>query len=125
MAVRGDVRVRGDMDRLAATAVAAFGSIDVMVNNAGTMPLAFFRPTDAMAADAWDQCIDVNFRGVLNGICAVYDQMIGQGRVMWSAICSIYGNHAVPGSAVYSAQPKPPSTFWLILRARSPRAGSR
>ena len=102
VAVRGDVRVRSDMDRLAATAVAAFGSIDVMVNNAGTMPLAFFAD-HAMAAEAWDQCIDVNFRGVLNGISAVHDQMIAQRRGHVVVISSIYGNHAVPGSAVYSA----------------------
>jgi NADP-dependent 3-hydroxy acid dehydrogenase YdfG len=102
VAARGDVRVRSDMDRLAATAVAAFGSLDVMVNNAGTMPLAFFAD-HAVAAAAWDQCIDVNFRGVLNGISAVYDQMIGQGRGHVVVISSIYGNHAVPGSAVYSA----------------------
>ena len=102
VAVRGDVRLRSDMDRLAATAVSAFGSIDVMVNNAGTMPLAFLAD-HAMAAEAWDQCIDVNFRGVLNGITAVHDQMIGQGRGHVVVISSIYGNHAVPGSAVYSA----------------------
>jgi NADP-dependent 3-hydroxy acid dehydrogenase YdfG len=102
VAARGDVRVRSDMDRLAATTVAAFGSIGSMVNNAGTTPLAFFAD-QAMAADAWDQCIDVNLRAVLNGISAVYDQMIGQGRGHVVVISSIYGNHAVPGSAAYSA----------------------
>ena len=100
--VTADVRERSDMERVAATAVDRFGAIDVMVNNAGTMPLAFFAD-HATAADAWDQCIDVNFRGVLNGISAVHDQMIGQGRGHIVVISSIYGNHAVPGSAVYSA----------------------
>ncbi len=102
VAVVADVRRRGDMERVAATAVDEFGSIDVMVNNAGTMPLAFFAD-HATAADAWDRCIDVNFRGVLNGITAVHDQMIRQGRGQVVVISSIYGNHAVVGSAVYSA----------------------
>jgi NADP-dependent 3-hydroxy acid dehydrogenase YdfG len=90
------------MEQLAARAVDEFGAIDVMVNNAGTMPLAFFAD-HATAADAWDRCIDVNFRGVLNGIGAVHDQMISQGRGQVVVISSIYGNHAVAGSAVYSA----------------------
>jgi NADP-dependent 3-hydroxy acid dehydrogenase YdfG len=100
--VVADVRRRPDMEQLAARAVDEFGAIDVMVNNAGTMPLAFFAD-HATAAEAWDQCIDVNFRGVLNGIGAVHDQMISQGRGQVVVISSIYGNHAVAGSAVYSA----------------------
>lgn len=102
IAVTGDVRERDDLARVAATAVETFGSIDVMVNNAGTMPLSFFAD-HAAAAEAWDRCIDVNFRGVLNGIAAVHDQMIAQGRGHVVVISSIYGNHAVAGSAVYSA----------------------
>ena len=42
------------------------------------MPLAFFSD-HAAAADAWDRAIDINLKGVLNGICAVYDQMIRPG----------------------------------------------
>jgi len=102
VAVTADVRDRADMARVASTAVDEFGAIDIMVNNAGTMPLAFFAD-HATAGEAWDQCIDVNFRGVLNGITAVHDQMIAQGRGHMVVISSIYGNHAVAGSAVYSA----------------------
>jgi len=102
IAVTADVRERDDLARVAATAVETYGAIDVMVNNAGTMPLSFFAD-HAAAAEAWDRCIDVNLRGVLNGISAVHDQMIGQGRGHVVVISSIYGNHAVAGSAVYSA----------------------
>ena len=45
------------------TAVDRCGRVDVMVNNAGVMPLAFFAD-HAAAADAWDRCIDINIKGV-------------------------------------------------------------
>ena len=76
--------------------------IDILVNNAGTMPLAFYED-HAIASEAWDRCIDVNIKGVLNGIMAVYDTMIGQGQGHVVNLSSIYGNAGVAGSAVYSA----------------------
>jgi NADP-dependent 3-hydroxy acid dehydrogenase YdfG len=90
------------MRELAATAVERFGSLDVMVNNAGVMPLAFFADHE-QAHEAWSRCIDINFKGVLNGICAVHDQMIEQGRGHVVNIASIYANQGVAGSGVYSA----------------------
>lgn len=97
-----DVCVLAEVEALAARAVDRFGAIDVMVNNAGTMPLAFFAD-HAQAYDAWDRCIDVNLKGVLNGICAVHDRMIEQGRGHVVNIASIYGNAGTAGSGVYSA----------------------
>ena len=97
-----DVSSFPDMQRLAARAVDAYGAIDVMVNNAGVMPLAFYSD-HAQAMDAWARCIDVNIKGVLHGIAAVYDQMIGQGRGHVVNISSIYGNFPVEGAAVYGA----------------------
>ena len=97
-----DVASRNDMQRLAAKAVDEFGAIDVMVNNAGTMPLAFYRD-HADAMDAWSRCIDINIKGVLYGIAAVHDQMLSQGRGHVVNISSIYGNFPVEGAAVYGA----------------------
>ena len=94
--------VTAAMRALADRAVAEFGSIDVMVNNAGTMPLALYAD-HAQAAEAWDRCIDVNFKGVLHGIMAVYDAMIEQGRGHIINLSSIYGNYPVSGAAVYGA----------------------
>jgi NADP-dependent 3-hydroxy acid dehydrogenase YdfG len=97
-----DVTDLGAMKTLAEDAVTRHQAIDVMVNNAGTMPLAFYADHEAAYA-AWDRCIDINFKGVLNGIVAVYDQMIAQGRGQVINLSSIYGNYPVTGAAVYGA----------------------
>ena len=97
-----DVCERSQMKALAERALSRFGSIDVMLNNAGVMPLAFFADHD-QAAEAWDRCIDINLKGVLHGISAVYDPMIEQGRGHIVNVSSIYGNHPVAGAAVYGA----------------------
>jgi len=100
--VVADVTDRAQMNELARRAVETFGAIDVMVNNAGVMPLAFYADHE-LAADAWDRCIDINMKGVINGITAVHDQMIEQGRGHVVNLSSIYGNYPVSGAAVYGA----------------------
>ena len=102
MAVAADVTSKADMDRVAAAALDHFGAIDVLVNNAGIMPLAFFADHE-QAWEAWDRAIDINLKGVVHGIAAVHDTMIRQGRGHIVNISSIYGNHGVAGSGVYSA----------------------
>ncbi|MGB0621746.1 MAG: SDR family oxidoreductase [Myxococcota bacterium] len=100
--VIADVTDRAAMHALAQAALDRFGAIDVILNNAGVMPLAFFND-HAAAAEAWDRCIDINLKGVLNGICAVHDAMLEQGRGHVVNVSSIYGNGPVPGAAVYGA----------------------
>jgi NAD(P)-dependent dehydrogenase (short-subunit alcohol dehydrogenase family) len=56
-----DARNIDDLRAAVAAAVARFGRIDVLVNNAGTMPLAFLSD-HAEALQAWNDCIDINFR---------------------------------------------------------------
>ena len=97
-----DVTDLAAFNSLARTAMEKFGCIDVLVNNAGIMPLGFFSD-HARAAVAWDRCIDVNIKGVLHGILAVHDQMIAQGRGHIVNLSSIYGNFPVAGAAVYGA----------------------
>ena len=102
LGVPADVTRSEDMARLIEVAVGSFGRVDVLVNNAGTMPLAFFSDhKEALAA--WHRCIDINFKGVLNGIAAVYDQMIEQGRGHIINLSSIYSNFPLKGAAVYGA----------------------
>lgn len=97
-----DVTSKEDMDAAANFTVEKFGRIDVLVNNAGIMPLAFFAD-HKKAWRAWDKVIDINFKGVVNGITAVYDQMVQQSAGQIVNISSIYGNYGIPGSGVYSA----------------------
>ena len=106
------------MDALVTDAVSVHGRVDVLVNNAGTMPLAFFAD-HAAAREAWDRCIDINFQGVLNGITAVHDQMIEQGRGQIVNISSIYGNVATVGAAVYTATKAAVNILSDTLRAES------
>ena len=68
----GDVTRREDLVKAANIAIAEFGSIDLLINNAGIMPLSFMKN---LHQDEWDQMIDVNIKGVLNGIAAVLPQM--------------------------------------------------
>ncbi|WP_193605110.1 SDR family oxidoreductase [Nocardioides dongkuii] len=97
-----DVTDLGAMRSFATRVTERFGAIDVIINNAGVMPLAFYAD-HAMAADAWSRCIDINIKGVLHGIIAVHDQMMAQGRGHVVNISSVFGNHPVAGSAVYGA----------------------
>jgi NADP-dependent 3-hydroxy acid dehydrogenase YdfG len=83
-------------------AIDMYGAVDVLVNNAGVMPLAYFSDHER-AWEKWHKAIDINIKGVLNGIAAVYDQMIAQGRGHVVNISSIYGNAGVEGAGVYSA----------------------
>lgn len=100
--LRSDVTDRSQMAALAALAVERFGAIDVMVNNAGVMPLALYSDHE-IAGEAWDRCIDINFKGVLHGISCVHNQMTAQGRGHVVNISSVYGNYPVAGAAVYGA----------------------
>lgn len=97
-----DVVDPDQMQALTALAVERFGRIDVLINNAGVMPLAFFAD-HAHAAAGWSQAIDINLKGVVNGIAAVYDQMIAQGCGHVVNVSSTYGNAPTEGAGVYAA----------------------
>lgn len=71
-----DVVSREDFSAFVAFAREKFERIDVIFNNAGVMPVS---PMSALKTDEWDKIIDVNIRGVLNGIAAVLPIMQAQG----------------------------------------------
>lgn len=113
-----DVTNKEQMDAMAQFAVDKFGQIDVMINNAGIMPLAFYAD-HKIAWKAWDKCIDINFKGIVYGISAVHDQMISQGRGQVINISSIYGNFPIAGSGVYSATKAAVNVLSESLRVES------
>ena len=100
--LKTDVTVKEDVFAMANFAIEKFGKIDVLVNNAGVMPLAFFSSHER-GLEAWEKCIDINIKGVLYGICAVYDQMMSQNVGHIINLSSIYGNYPVVGGSVYQA----------------------
>uniref|UniRef100_UPI003D8CAABA SDR family oxidoreductase n=1 Tax=Gordonia sp. B7-2 TaxID=3420932 RepID=UPI003D8CAABA len=110
-----DVTDMEQMRAAATLAVETYGAIDVMVNNAGVMPLAYFADHER-AWQKWHKAIDINIKGVVNGISAVYDQMIEQGRGQVVNISSIYGNGGFEGSGVYSATKAAVTTLSDSLR---------
>jgi NADP-dependent 3-hydroxy acid dehydrogenase YdfG len=95
-----DVADRDNMDAFAAFAEAEFGRIDVLVNNAGVMPLS---PLSALKIDEWNWMIDVNIRGVLHGIAAVLPRMEAQGYGHIVNVSSVGGFVVQPTAAVYAA----------------------
>jgi NADP-dependent 3-hydroxy acid dehydrogenase YdfG len=93
-----DVTRRGDVESLVQGAVQAFGRIDVLVNNAGVMPLS---PLDRLKVDEWDRMVDVNIKGVLYGIAAALPRMLKQKSGHIINVSSVAGHVLFPTAAVY------------------------
>ncbi|MGJ5073115.1 SDR family oxidoreductase [Bradyrhizobium oligotrophicum] len=95
-----DVTNRADVAAFAEAARAMWGHVDVMINNAGIMPLS---PMASMKVDEWDRMVDVNIKGVLNGIAAVLPGMLARGSGHIINIASIGALQVVPTAAIYCA----------------------
>lgn len=100
--IRTDVTNIDDMYAAVKQGIDAFGQLDILVNNAGIMPLALYAD-HAIANKAWSRCIDINMKGVVNGISAAYDPMLERGKGHIVNISSIYGNYPTRGANVYGA----------------------
>jgi NADP-dependent 3-hydroxy acid dehydrogenase YdfG len=95
-----DVTDRKDVQDFIDFAVTRFDRVDVLVNNAGVMPLS---KLEALKVDEWDRMIDVNIRGVLHGIAATLPLMQRQRAGQIINIASIGAYAVSPTAAVYCA----------------------
>ncbi|KPQ28673.1 SDR family oxidoreductase [Halomonas sp. HL-93] len=95
-----DVTNLEDMQAFADFAINLYGRIDVIINNAGIMPLS---PLASLKVDEWNRMIDVNIRGVLNGIAATLPILQAQESGQVINVSSIGGFTVVPTAAVYCA----------------------
>lgn len=100
MVVPTDVTDRGAVQALAQATLDAYGRIDVLVNNAGVMPLTMLHN---MRTDDWYQTVDVNLYGVLHAVEAVLPTMIEAKGGHVVNVSSTAGRRVYPGGAVYSA----------------------
>lgn len=100
VAVATDVRRRSDMTRLVATAQERFGRLDVLFANAGSMAVSAF---DELRVDDWDLMVDVNLKGVLNGIAAALPVFRAQGSGHFVHTASTAAYKVVPQQSVYAA----------------------
>jgi NADP-dependent 3-hydroxy acid dehydrogenase YdfG len=95
-----DVTSRADVQAFADAAIAAWGHVDAIVNNAGVMPLS---PLASLHVDEWDRMVDVNIKGVLYGIAAVLPHMASRKEGHVINIASIGALNVSPTAAVYCA----------------------
>ncbi|MCH7683001.1 MAG: SDR family oxidoreductase [Gemmatimonadetes bacterium] len=95
-----DVTDERSVQRLARTALDAFGRIDILINNAGIMPLS---PISKLRVEEWDRMIDVNIKGVLYCIAATLPTMLEQGSGHIINVSSVAGRRPFPSGTVYSA----------------------
>ncbi|MDV2994908.1 MAG: putative oxidoreductase [Chroococcidiopsis sp. SAG 2025] len=95
-----DVANRSDVKAFIEFALDKFDRVDVIFNNAGVMPLS---PLRNLQVEEWDTTIDVNIRGVLNGIAASLPIMEAQGNGHIINTASIGAHVVVPTAAVYCA----------------------
>jgi NADP-dependent 3-hydroxy acid dehydrogenase YdfG len=116
LACRADVTRLEDLQRLAGRAVDDLGQLDVLVSNAGISKIG---PMADLDIAGWSAMIDVNVRGVLNGIAAVLPIFRRQGHGHLVATVSTAGLKIVPTQAVYAATKNAVRTLLEGLRQES------
>jgi NADP-dependent 3-hydroxy acid dehydrogenase YdfG len=95
-----DVRRREDLTSLVDLACDRYGQLDVLISNAGVMPVS---PLDDLRVEDWENMIDINIKGVLYGIAAALPVFRKQGFGHFVNTASTAGHKTVPNQSVYSA----------------------
>lgn len=100
LVVTGDVTKNEDFEHVVKQTLEKFGTIDVLINNAGLMPLSYI---NKLKTDEWEKMVDVNIKGVLNGVAAVLPAMLEKKSGHIINISSSAAHNYFPGGAVYCA----------------------
>lgn len=116
-----DVTKMADVQALVAKAKATFGGIDVIFNNAGIMPTS---PISALHTDEWDAMIDINLKGVLNGVAAVMPDFTSQKSGQIITTSSVAGIKSFPGAGVYGATKFAVRNLMEVIRTESAQEGT-
>lgn len=116
-----DVTDQQDNDRIVELAKKEFGRVDVIFLNAGLMPNS---PLSALKVDDWHRMVDVNIKGVLNGVAAVLPTFLQQKSGHVIATSSVAGLKAYPGGAVYGGTKWFVKDFMEVLRMESAMEGN-
>ena len=116
-----DVTKPSDNERIVQFAKDTFGRLDVIFLNAGLMPNS---PVSALKTDDWNRMVDVNIKGVLNGVAAVMPSFLEQKSGQIIATSSVAGIKAYPGCAVYGGTKWFVRNFMEVLRMESASANS-
>lgn len=95
-----DVTQRSQLEAIVQLAQSKFERVDVLINNAGIMPLSTL---DQLKVEEWERMIDVNIKGVLYGIAAALPVMKAQKSGQIINLSSIGGHTVSPTAAVYCA----------------------
>ena len=94
-----DVGSRGDLMEFVSLAAETYGQLDVLVSNAGIMPVS---PFDELRVDDWEAMVDVNLKGVLFGIAAALPVFRRQGFGHFVNVASTAAFRVTPGQSVYA-----------------------
>jgi NADP-dependent 3-hydroxy acid dehydrogenase YdfG len=97
--IETDVRRRDDLESLVGVARTKYGPLDVLVSNAGVMPIS---PLDDLRVEDWEQMIDVNLKGVLYGIAAALPVFRARGSGQFVNLASTAALLVLPSMSVYS-----------------------
>lgn len=99
----GDVAVAADAERMVAETVAAFGRLDVLVNNAGIQPLAWYGRVEDISEAIWDRIVDVNLKGTFLMSRSALPEIRRAGGGVVINIASVQGLQSMPRVPAYAA----------------------
>jgi len=116
-----DVTKSADVQSLVKLAQTQFGGLDVIFNNAGIMPTS---PISALHTDEWNQMIDINIKGVLNGVAAVMPIFTAQKSGQIITTSSVAGIKSFAGSGVYGATKFAVRNLMEVIRMESAQEGT-